>query len=264
MPSSVEIPSLQQEDKEQSVFLHTKAENILQLENESGKREPALVERARSGDQEAFGELVRMHRAQAYRKASTFMNDRHLAEDIVQDALIRAFLQLHQLVDPGRFRPWLNEIIKNQALMKLRRGGVYAKETPLSALPDAEDQNGGRYGTDMILDKLNKAAAERAAAATDPEVMLIRQEALSAVRQMLHILTPRERKIFEAYFFKECDPKEIAIMMDTTPANVYNSLSRSRQKVRRERIRLHISAHIQKRGPRKNILPAPHDFKGDE
>lgn len=82
-----------------------------------------LVERARSGDQEAFSELVRTHRAKAYGWANKITRDAYLAEDIVQDALIRAFLHLGALADTSRFLPWLQTIVRNQAYMKLRRGG---------------------------------------------------------------------------------------------------------------------------------------------
>ncbi|AFC28221.1 ECF subfamily RNA polymerase sigma-24 subunit [Paenibacillus mucilaginosus 3016] len=47
--------------------------------------EKELVERARSGDREAFGELVRMHRARALGWAGSLTRDAHMAEDIVDD-----------------------------------------------------------------------------------------------------------------------------------------------------------------------------------
>lgn len=92
-----------------------------------------LADRARYGDQEAFGELIRRHRAKVFGWASTLANDSFLAEDIVQDALIRAFLHIGQLLDTDRFVPWLQSIVRNQAYMKLRRGGPYRKEKPFSS-----------------------------------------------------------------------------------------------------------------------------------
>jgi DNA-directed RNA polymerase specialized sigma24 family protein len=95
------------------------------LGRENVERE--LVDRARSGDNEAFGELVRMHRAHAIGWAGTLTQDSFLVEDIVQEALILAFLHLGTLTDAGQFKSWLHRIVRNQAYMKLRRGGPFSK-----------------------------------------------------------------------------------------------------------------------------------------
>ena len=91
-----------------------------------------LIEQARGGSREAFGELVRQYRAEALGVANRMVRDPHMAEDVVQDALIRAFIHLGSLMDGGKFGPWLRRIVRNQALLKLRRGGPYAKEQPFS------------------------------------------------------------------------------------------------------------------------------------
>lgn len=231
--------------------------------NQPLEEEQALVEKARSGDQEAFGELVRRHRSNACSWANSLMQDQFLAEDIVQDALIRAFLHLHQLMDSRRFRPWLKQIIHNQARMKLRRGGVYAKETPFTGFVETGKTGGNDDGgsdIDQILYHLSKTNVQRSKDDNDPEKHLLRQETITTIMQMLDMLSPKEREIFEAHFFQQCDPKEIAVMMQTTPANVYNILSRARKKVRRERIRLHLRNHLTERGLKKKILPVPQVF----
>lgn len=69
------------------------------------EQDETLVERAKAGDQEAFGELVRRHRSKVYGYARSYTQEAYLAEDIVQDALIRAFLHLGTLVDSRRFLP---------------------------------------------------------------------------------------------------------------------------------------------------------------
>lgn len=64
--------------------------------------------------------------------------DPHLADDVVQDALIRAFLHLGSLEDTSRFLPWLYRIVINQANM-LRRGGPYRQERPFTSIGAALD-----------------------------------------------------------------------------------------------------------------------------
>jgi RNA polymerase sigma factor (sigma-70 family) len=95
--------------------------------------EQELVAMAREGDPDAFGELVRRHRAKAIGVAKTLTRDTHLAEDIVQEALVKAFLKLGSLVDEKRFAMWLSRIVRNEAYMKLRRGGPHGKERPFTA-----------------------------------------------------------------------------------------------------------------------------------
>ncbi|MDQ1913470.1 RNA polymerase sigma factor [Paenibacillus sp. GD4] len=237
------------------------------LNKASSEADRELVERARSGDQEAFGELVRAHRAQAYGWANTIARDAFLAEDIVQDALIRAFLHLGTLADTRRFLPWLHTIIRNQAYMKLRRGGPFRKEQPFTSLNPrssrSEDAGGETDWGDLdrILFRMSRSAAEEVTRNGDPAQSDLRRELMEQIHALLHCLSKRERQIFEAHFFGELSPVDIAQLFDTSTANVYNLLSRSRAKVQRERIRVTISGYVQKRAEtgrkRVNILSCP-------
>lgn len=232
-----------------------------------------LVERARAGDQEAFSELVRHHYSKALGWANAIAKDSCIAEDIVQDALIRAFLHLGTLVDARRFVPWLQRIVRNQAYMKLRRGGLYGKEQPFSSLnvgggAGSRISSSERYGTDMdwtnidrILFCLSQSATEEAQRRNDPAECLLRAETLQCLRDMLHCLGRKERAVFEAYFFGELSPTEIAQLFQTTTANVYNCLSRAKTKVSRERIRVSLRSYVQKRAelglPKRTVLSSP-------
>ncbi|WP_274648565.1 RNA polymerase sigma factor [Paenibacillus humicola] len=239
-------------------------------QEQDGSPESELVERARSGDREAFGELVRRHRAQALGLAGGLTKDAHLAEDIVQEALIRAFLHLGTLADTSRFRPWFHRIVRNQANMKLRRGGPFGRERPFTSFAPAnaaedEDRSAGHVDwsdVDSILFHLARHASEEAGHSLNPEEHLMRRELLENIRLILHCLSGRERAIFEARFFGELQPAEIAAMFQTTSAGVYNSLSRSRAKLQKERIRQTISLYVQRRSelglPRRKVLSPPH------
>lgn len=242
--------------------------NISEVNQKRVDRE--LVERARSGDQDAFSELVRRHRDQAYGWANQIARDTHLAEDIVQDALIRAFLHLGTLMDANRFLPWLQRIIRNQAYTKLRRGGQYGKEQPFTSFGSVrsagadirrDDQAMDWGDIDQILFRLSHSAAKQAEQSSDPVKSILRQELMDNLRSLLNCLSKRERNIFEAHFFGELSPSEIAQLFDTTTANVYNLLSRSRAKVQKERIRISIRHYVQNRADlglkRVNILRSP-------
>lgn len=215
----------------------------------SASKDRVLVERAKHGDHEAFNELVRRHRSAAFGWASSVTNDTFLAEDIIQDALIRAFLHLGQLADTGRFVPWLHQIVRTQAYMKLRRGGPYGREYPFTSLRrNPSHTSETDWGdVDQILAMMAKSVSSKRGSEGDPVGLVLEKEMVSGIRDMLHCLSKRERQIFEAFFFKQLSPQEIANLYQTTISNVHNYVSRSRTKVRQERIRIFVTEYVQRR-----------------
>ncbi|WP_177245773.1 RNA polymerase sigma factor [Paenibacillus sp. BC26] len=228
------------------------------LDEKVPAQEADLVALARTGDPDAFGELVRRSRAKALNLAYSLTQDHHLAEDVVQEALVRAFLHLGSLVDSSRFAPWLKTIVRNEANMKLRRGGPHRKERPFTSWSSREVASqhtvssagigyGDPYNIDHVLFRLGKLALDEAKQAHDPSAALMRKDLVDGIRSMMYCLTSREKRIFEAYFFDQLSPQHIASLMDTAVANVYNSISRARQKLQQERIRSQISLYIEGR-----------------
>ena len=81
-----------------------------------------LVARALRNEAAAFRALYDRHRPFAFRVARGFSDlDRDDAEDVVQEAFVRAFQNLASLKEPGRFGPWLLTITRNRALTRLAR-----------------------------------------------------------------------------------------------------------------------------------------------
>jgi RNA polymerase sigma-70 factor (ECF subfamily) len=83
--------------------------------------ESRLLDRARAGDQAAFGELVRLHREAVYRFAARWLGDADLALDVAQDVFVRAFSGLKHYRGESRFRTWLFSITLNAARSVARR-----------------------------------------------------------------------------------------------------------------------------------------------
>lgn len=222
-----------------------------------------LVEKARGGDQEAFSELVRKHRAKAHGWAYSLTQDSFLAEDIVQEALFRAFLKLGTLLDTNKFTPWLKQIVRNQAYMKMRSSKSIKNEQLFTSIEPTKNPSLSEIDwgdIDQILFYLSYSASEKTKQA-NPEEHLMRLHVIEGIHSLLHCLSTRERKMFEAYFFDDLNPVEIAKLFDTSKANVYNTISRSRTKVQKERIRLCIRDYVQKRAhsglAKKRILSMP-------
>lgn len=197
-----------------------------------------LVERAQQGDTEAFGELIERHRARAHGLAERMTGDPHMADDIVQDALIRAFMHVGSLVDTSRFLPWFHRIVRNQANMRLRRGGPYGKEQPLSSWRKPDASGVDWENLDSILDHLTRSASDAAHDEQNPAEHLLRKELYETIHAVLHCLSRKERNIFEAYFFRQLTPDEIAAMYQMTVGSIYTYIHRSRRKLREEHIRV--------------------------
>lgn len=86
--------------------------------------EAALVRAARNGDREAFMQLVRLHQAGVRAFAHGLLGDRLLAEDIAQEAFLRAWRGLGAFRGDAAFSTWLYAIARRAALDQVRRPAV--------------------------------------------------------------------------------------------------------------------------------------------
>lgn len=84
-----------------------------------------LVERAKHGDREAFGQLAASEVDRLHAIARLVLRDPHLAEDAVQEALVRCWRQLPKLRDIDRFDGWLYRILIHAATDELKRRRRY-------------------------------------------------------------------------------------------------------------------------------------------
>jgi RNA polymerase sigma-70 factor, ECF subfamily len=83
--------------------------------------ELALVQAAKRGDDSAFEELVRRYDRNVFRIAQHITQNREDAEDVVQEAFLKAYGNLARFQEQSKFYTWLVRIAVNEALMKLRR-----------------------------------------------------------------------------------------------------------------------------------------------
>jgi RNA polymerase sigma-70 factor (ECF subfamily) len=88
---------------------------------EPPSEESILVDAARAGDIGAFESLVRRYDRNVFRIAQHITQNREDAEDVVQDAFLKAYQNLGQFQGQSKFYTWLVRIAVNEALMRLRR-----------------------------------------------------------------------------------------------------------------------------------------------
>ena len=96
------------------------------------------VERVLAGEPEVFEQLVRKYNRLGGAIAYGVLSDFHLAEDVVQDAFIRAFEALGNLKEPSRFRVWFAGIVKRRSIDVLRQ-----RKTPRMRAVSFEAGDGG-------------------------------------------------------------------------------------------------------------------------
>jgi RNA polymerase sigma factor (sigma-70 family) len=110
-----------------------------------------LVARFRSGDDAPFDEIHRRYRAQLTAFARRLLSATgHDADDVVQDAFIRAYRGLRVTDGPMALRPWLYMIVRNRALDQLRAPqGAYDDALALEAVPTPDAAHCAQQREDM-------------------------------------------------------------------------------------------------------------------
>ncbi len=173
------------------------------------------VVRALRGERDGFESLVSRHTRLAGAVAYGVLGDRHLAEDAVQEAFLKAFRSLDTLRDAGRFRSWFAEIVRRVALDLRRSRG--AKSRPVSQDPSDLDLR-----------------AEVGSRADDsPEETEVRAEARASVLAAIEALGPDDRMVVVLKHLEGLSYKEIAELTESTVNAVESRLFRARQVLRR-------------------------------
>src|SRR6201987_6509482 len=96
-------------------------ETIQRKAGEDLSDELALVQAAKKGDLEAFSELVNRYDRNVFRIAQHITHNEEDAQDVVQDAFLKAYQNLEQFQGNSKFYTWLVRIAVKEALMNLRR-----------------------------------------------------------------------------------------------------------------------------------------------
>ncbi|MRG87835.1 RNA polymerase sigma factor [Salinibacillus xinjiangensis] len=200
------------------------------------KEDQYLVEEAQKGNEDAFSRLIQNHRAKAIHWAKVITKDPYLAEDIVQDTILRSYLHLEKLEKSERFLPWLRSMVRNQAIDYIRKN----KRMVQTPQEDIERISHTDKNPDQILEE---------------------RDWLDAIQQLSQSLTERDQRIFEAHFFKQQPPDHIAKQFNMKISNVYNIISRTKVKLQTKAFQQEIERFIhqrqQDRSPSKNILKTP-------
>jgi len=104
---------------------------------EQQMHEAALIQRIRDGERELFYELVRPYESRVYSAALAILRNQADAEDVAQEAVLKAFRHIRQFRAEARFSTWLIQIAVNEARMRRRKEHADLME-PIAARRDEE------------------------------------------------------------------------------------------------------------------------------
>ncbi|MBP1656338.1 MAG: polymerase, sigma-24 subunit, subfamily [Bacteroidetes bacterium] len=169
-----------------------------------------LVDEVRAGNRQAFTELMRRHQEKIYWVARRMVGSHADADDIVQEAFIKAFLSLGDFRGEAGFYTWLYRIAVNLSLNALRKRHIveYLRESELAQM-------------------VFPAAKE------DPHKDLENKELESQLARAVAKLPDKQRAVFIMRYYDEMSYEEIAYVLKTSvgglKANYFHALRKVRQ-----------------------------------
>ena len=169
-----------------------------------------LVERARQGDSAAFGGLVRRYLGNITLLARQKMRDRAAAEDVAQEAFIRAFKSLDSLQDPEKFGAWLYNIAFRICIDHLRKSSRRAA-----------------ISYDTLVENGAQPSVEQA-----PGAALEQAESEDALRDALSELPDAYRLVLTLRYMKRMSYQEIADHLAEPQGTIANRLHRATRMLR--------------------------------
>ncbi len=180
-----------------------------------------LIREAQNGNRAAFEELVRQYDRAVLRLALHMTGSEADAQDIYQEAFLKAYRNLGSFRFECSFYTWVYRIVSNLCLDHLRKRQVRKEDSPVVTDEDGTERS--------VLDQV---ADGRAGA--DPERDLMRRELGSYIAKALEKLTPRERMVFELKHYHGMKLRTVGEILNTTEETAKNTLFRATQKLRAE------------------------------
>ncbi|HYE25716.1 MAG TPA: sigma-70 family RNA polymerase sigma factor [Clostridia bacterium] len=183
---------------------------------EPASDETLLVQAAKNGDVTAFEDLVRRYDRNVFRIAQHITQNREDAEDVVQDAFLKAYQNLGQFQGQSKFYTWLVRIAVNEALMRLRRR---RPERMVSLDEDVKTEE----------DSMPREVADWA---PNPEQLYTQAELKDILSKTIQGLPPSFRTVFVLRDVEGLSTEETANALDLSVPAVKSRLLRARLQLR--------------------------------
>ena len=165
------------------------------------------IRKVLAGNARAYTFLVDKYQALAYTLACRILKQEQEAEEVTQDAFVRAYRALGTYQGDAAFSTWLYRIVHNAALSRLRKKQV--DTTSLDELYHQPDTSAADHAFQVLVTQDRRAAVERA----------------------LQKLPGDEAALVDLYYIQEKSAEEISLITGLTSVNVRTKLFRTRKKL---------------------------------
>lgn len=173
------------------------------------------VQKAMKGDQEAYTYLYEKTYTKCFYLARKFLNSEHTAQDIVQDAYVKAFKSLDTLEDPEKFPSWIGTIVSNLAKNELKRRKV-------TLFSETENEDGQDISDTFVDDRVS----------VQPEVVMDQNETTRLMKEIIDTLTDEQRICVTMFYMEQMSVKEMASVLEVSENTVKSRLNYGRQKIK--------------------------------
>jgi RNA polymerase sigma-70 factor (ECF subfamily) len=181
--------------------------------------EMELIREAQAGSRAAFDTLVRQYDQRVLRLALHLTGSEHDAEDIYQEAFLKAFRYIGNFRFECSFYTWIYRIVTNLCLDQLRRRKTRREDRSVVLNHSGEE-----------MDLLASVSDDRSF--SNPAKELERKLQGERIKAALEKLTPRERMVFELKHYQGLRLRVIGEMLNTTEETAKNTLFRATKKLR--------------------------------
>ena len=173
--------------------------------------DPGWVERAKNGDQEAFGELYSYSHQAAYIVILTMVRaDEDTVMDLVQDTYLKVYQRLDQLESPSKFRAWVKQIARNTALDYIKKSKVLAF-------------------SELYVDEAMEVEVEDPDTEHLPDIVMDRQETARLLHEILDTLPDAQRAVISMHYLQGIPVKEIAATLGRSENTIKVQLFQGRK-----------------------------------
>ena len=185
--------------------------------NDKHSAELALIRRVQSGDANSFYELVRPYERAVFLAALGLVKNEADAEDVAQEAVLKAFRGIPHFRGDAKFSTWLIQIAINEAKMKLRKDRRHLYES----IEDGQQAEDGDYMPRDFADWREI-----------PSETLERKEVRDALNNALASLPEKYRTVLILRDVQQLNIAETSQVLGISEANVKTRLSRARLQLR--------------------------------
>jgi RNA polymerase sigma-70 factor, ECF subfamily len=185
----------------------------------SAESDALAVERTLAGELDAFRILVERHSQTVFRLAYRMTGNRQDAEEIVQEAFLRAYQNLGRFAGTANFGTWVYRIAANYAIDRMRHR---KKEDARRVLPEPMNEEGMQ---DDLMNKVEDANPT-------PERLTQSLELRKQMEAALAALSHAERTAFVMRHWDGCGIEEISAVLKSSSSATKNTVFRAVQKLR--------------------------------